>query len=104
MPSDPAKSASERNLLLVVAALVVAAGMVAVLTAWICGYVLDSLHNSNAMALLLTDAGVKADDANLERQLSVATAALVACRDLAFALGIGCLGVGVAGVGRVMRS
>lgn len=38
------------------------------------------------MALLITDAGIKSDDANLERQLSSATAALKVSADVAYAL------------------
>ena len=103
MPRSPERSA-DGNLLFAIIGLTLTAGTVALLVGWVCGYVLDSFQSSSTMALLITDAGVKSDDANLERQLSVATAALVACRDFAFALGIGCCGVGVAVVGRVMGS
>jgi hypothetical protein len=43
------------------------------------------------MALLITDAGIKSDDANLERQLSSATAALKVSADVAYALVIASL-------------
>ena len=55
------------------------------------------------MVLLITDAGLKSDDANLERQLSSATAALQAVRDIGYALGFGALGVGVAVLIRYRR-
>jgi hypothetical protein len=64
--------------------------------AYISSYILDSFQNTTAMVMLITDAGTKSDDANLERQLSVATLGLKACRDLGWALAVGCLGVGVA--------
>jgi hypothetical protein len=59
-------------------------------------HILSSFANSETMALLITDAGTKSDDANLERQLTSATMGLRACRDLGWALAVGCLGVGVA--------
>ncbi len=52
---------------------------------------------------LITDAGTKSDDKNLERNLSSATMALKACRDLGWALSVGCLGVGVAVFLRLRR-
>ena len=48
------------------------------------------------MALLITDAGVKSDDANLERQLSSATAALKMSADIAYALVVASLMMGLA--------
>jgi len=78
-------------------ALVVCAGMAAVSVAYISDLILSSFANSSTMALLITDAGnVSSDDANLERQLTSATMGLKACRDLGWALAVGCLGVGVA--------
>jgi hypothetical protein len=59
-------------------------------------YVLSSFQNTNAMVMLITDAGTKSDDKNLERQLTTATLGLQACRDLGLALAIGCFGTGVA--------
>jgi len=70
--------------------------MAAVSVAYISDLILSSFANSNTMALLITDAGTKSDDANLERQLTSATLGLKACRDLGWALAVGCLGVGVA--------
>ena len=77
-------------------ALVVCAGLAAVSVAYISDLILSSFANSNTMALLITDAGTKSDDAGLERQLTSATMGLKACRDLGWALAVGCLGVGVA--------
>lgn len=66
-------------------------------------FVLDSFQDTNAMVMLITDAGTKSDDKNLERNLSTATIGLQACRDLGLALAIGCLGVGVAVFLRIRR-
>lgn len=66
-------------------------------------FVLDSFQDTNAMVMLITDAGTKSDDKNLERNLSTATLGLQACRDLGLALAIGCLGVGVAVFLRIRR-
>lgn len=84
------------NLHLSISGLLIVALVTAVSVAWICGYVLDSFQDSNAMAMLITDAGVKSDDKNLEHHLTFATKALIICRDLGWALGIGSLGCGVA--------
>ena len=72
-------------------------------SAFICDFVLRSFEDSQAMVLLITDAGTKSDDKNLERNLSAATMALKACRDLGWALSVGCLGVGVAVFLRLRR-
>jgi len=93
--NDQRPSGSD-NLLLSVVGLLLVCAITAVLVASICAFVLDSFQDSHAMAMLITDAGVKSDDKNLERQLSQATLALKACRDLGWALGMGSLGVGVA--------
>jgi hypothetical protein len=77
-------------------ALLVCSAVGAFSVAYISSYILDSFQNTTAMVMLITDAGTKSDDANLERQLSVATLGLKACRDLGLALAVGCLGVGVA--------
>ena len=65
-------------------------------SAYICDFVLRSFQDTNAMVMLITDAGTKSDDKNLEKNLSAATMALKTCRDLGWALSVGCLGVGVA--------
>jgi len=77
-------------------ALLVCSAVGAFSVAYISSYILDSFQNTTAMVMLITDAGTRSDDANLERQLSVATLGLKACRDLGWALAVGCLGVGVA--------
>ena len=77
-------------------ALLICSCVGALAVAYISDLILSSFANSNTMALLITDAGTKSDDANLERQLTSATLGLKACRDLGWALAVGCLGVGVA--------
>lgn len=103
MPPGKEKQSADNNLLLAVALLVVAALLAAAASAFICDFVLRSFEDSQAMVLLITDAGTKSDDKNLERNLSSATMALKACRDLGWALSVGCLGVGVAVFLRLRR-
>lgn len=101
MRRSPDDGSAERNLLLTVCTLVAVAGLTAFGSAYICGFVLDGFASSETMVLLITDAGLKSDDANLERKLTAATTALRTCRDLGTALGVGCLGVGVAALYRL---
>jgi len=95
LPGKPNPSA-DKNLLFAVCGLVLAAFVAAACSAYICDFVLRSFQDTNAMVMLITDAGTKSDDKNLERNLSAATMALKTCRDLGWALSVGCLGVGVA--------
>jgi hypothetical protein len=101
----PAKQSpsGDKNLLLAVSALVLAALVAAAASAYICDFVLRSFQDTNAMVMLITDAGTKSDDKNLEKNLSAATQALKTCRDLGWALSVGCLGVGVAVFLRLRR-
>ena len=72
-------------------------------TAWACGYVLSSFQDSNTMALIITDAGLKSDDAKLEHQLTSATLALKTLRDIGMAVLVGGTGVALAVVIKVKR-
>jgi hypothetical protein len=76
-------------------ALLICSAVGAMSVAYISDYILSSFQDTTAMVMLITDAGTKSDDANLERQLSTATLGLKACRDLGWALAVGCLGVGL---------
>jgi hypothetical protein len=87
---------SEGNLIVAVFLLTAFAGASALGSAYISGFVLDQLQSTEAMALIITDGGIKSDSKELERNLSTATLALNACRDLGWALSVGCIGVGVA--------
>jgi hypothetical protein len=84
------------NLLLAVVLLTGFAGLSAFASAYIAGYVLDQLQSTDALVMIVTDAGLKSDSADLERNMSTATLALRCVRDLGWALAVGCFGVGVA--------
>jgi hypothetical protein len=96
VPPAKERPSADKNLLFAVCGLVLAAFVAAACSAYICDFVLRSFQDTNAMVMLITDAGTKSDDKNLERNLSAATMALKTCRDLGWALSVGCLGVGVA--------
>jgi hypothetical protein len=98
-----ADGASESNLLIAVMGLVIAAALAAIMSAWIAGYVLDQLQNTDALAMIVTDGGLKSDSKSLEQNMSSATYALKSCRDLGWALGVGCFGVGLAVLLRMYR-
>ena len=94
--AKPAKQSGSGNLLLAVTLLTGFAGLSALSSAYIAGYVLDQLQSTDALVMIVTDAGLKSDSADLERNMSTATMALKSVRDLGWALAVGCLGVGVA--------
>jgi hypothetical protein len=91
-----AKESGSGNLLMAVVLLTGFAGLSALSSAYIAGYVLDQLQSTDALVMIVTDAGLKSDSADLERNMSTATLALRSVRDLGWALAVGCLGVGVA--------
>ena len=93
---SPSPESGNANLLLAVCLLTAFAGLTALSSAWIAGYVLDSLQSTDALVMIVTDSGLKSDSATLERNMSTATLALKSCRDLGWALAVGCFGVGVA--------
>ena len=103
MPPRKESPSEGNNLLYAVGLLVIAAFVSAACSAFICDFVLRSFQDSQSMVLLITDAGTKSDDKNLERNLTSATLALKSCRDLGWALSVGCLGVGVAVFLRLRR-
>lgn len=96
MAKSPSPSASDSNLLWAIIALMACSFVGAVGVYVLSDYVLSSFQNTNAMVMLITDAGTKSDDPNLQRQLTTATLGLQACRDLGLALALGCFGTGVA--------
>ncbi len=91
-----AKESGSGNLLMAVILLTGFAGLSALSSAYIAGYVLDQLQSTDALVMIVTDAGLKSDSADLERNMSTATLALKSVRDLGWALAVGCLGVGMA--------
>ena len=84
------------NLLLAVCLLTAFSGLTAFASAYIAGYVLDTLQSRDALVMIVTDAGLKSDSVSVEQGLSAATLALKSVRELGWALAVGCLGVGVA--------
>ena len=93
--AKPRESGSA-NLLLAVCLLTAFAGVSAFSSAYIAGYVLDQLQSTDALVMIVTDAGLKSDSKDLEQNMSAATLALKSVRDLGWALAVGCLGVGMA--------
>ncbi len=91
-----AKESGSGNLLMAVILLTGFAGLSALSSAYIAGFVLDTLQSRDALVMIVTDAGIKSDSASVEQGLSSATMALKSVRDLGWALAVGCLGVGVA--------
>lgn len=94
--AKPSQPSGASNLLLAVCLLTAFAGLSALASAYIAGFVLDQLQNTEALALIVTDGGLKSDSADLERNMSWATMALRSVRDIGWALAVGCLGVGLA--------
>jgi hypothetical protein len=100
---SPAKESADTNLLWAVAILTAAAATAACASAYISGYVLDQLQNTEALALIVTDGGLRSDSKSLEHNMSAATVALESVRDLGWALAAGCLAVGAAVAVRAFR-
>lgn len=92
-PAAPAKSAGEVNLMWALLGLLSISLLAAGFTAWTCDYVLASFQDSNTMALLITDAGLKSDDAKLEANLTTATKTLGYLKDIGLAVVIGGTGI-----------
>ena len=89
----PPKSAGEVNLMWALLGLLCISLLAAGFTAWTCDYVLAGFQDSQTMALLITDAGVKSDDAKLEGQLTAATRTLGYLKDIGLAVVIGGTGI-----------
>ena len=58
---------------------------------------------TEALALIVTDGGLRSDSADLERNMSWASSALRSVRDIGWALAVGCIGVGIAVLIRLSR-
>lgn len=84
------------NLVWAVGGLLFVAILSSGISAYACDWVLSSFQNSNTMAMLITDAGLKSDDKNLQNNLSSATKTLALLRDVELAVMIGSLGVTLA--------
>lgn len=82
------------NLRLAVVGCVVVS-MICALTVYLTAdFILASFRQTDALVLLITDAGLRSDDKTLERNLSSATLALATCRDICLALFLGCCLIG----------
>ena len=78
------------NLLVAVVGCILISSLASITVYLTSDLILKSLNNTDAMVVLITDKGIVSDDANLEKNLNNATAALVACRDIALGLSISC--------------
>ena len=96
MPRKPSEQSGDDNLVLAVCFLTAFSGLSAFSSAYIAGYVLDTLQSRDALVMIVTDAGIKSDSISVEQGLSSATTALLAVRDLGVALSVGCIGVAIA--------
>lgn len=97
------QDADQNNLFWAVATLLGVAILASGYTAWACDYVVSSFQDSNTMVLLITDAGLKSDDAKLESQLTTATQTLKFLHQIGLAVVIGSVGVGITLVIRKVR-
>jgi hypothetical protein len=84
---------NESNLLWAVGFILAISCGCALYSAYVVQVTLDSLGNSNMMALIIIDGGKSfaSDDASLERNLNSATAALRMTADVAYATVAACL-------------
>lgn len=95
MPDTDAKpyGMHPANLLMAVIGCTIIAGLCAITVYLTADFILSSIKSANVMALLITDNPGQtfvADDKNLEKNLNSATQALLTCRDVSLALGVGC--------------
>lgn len=89
----PVKTVGEVNLMWALLGLLTISLVAAGFTAWTCDYVLASFQDSNTMALLITDAGLKSDDAKLESNITTATNTLRYLKDIGLAVVVGGTGI-----------
>lgn len=90
------KPSVDNNLLISAGIILGISSVCAVYTAWVVNEVLNAFASTEAMVMLITDSGIKSDDLKTERQLSEATLALQTSRDIAVALVVASLMMGVA--------
>jgi len=96
MPKESPPRSADNNLLIAAGIILGIAGLCSVYTGMVVTAVLGAFESSEAMVMLITDSGIKSDDLKTERQLSEATLALRASRDIAVALGVASLMMGAA--------
>jgi hypothetical protein len=85
-----AEGFNPHNLLVAVVGCVLISSLASLTVYLTADLILQSFRSTDAMVVLITDKGIVSDDATLEKNLSNATAALVACKDIALVLGISC--------------
>lgn len=95
-PKASPPSGAETNLMWALIGLLSISLLAAGFTAWTCDYVLASFQDSNTMALLITDAGLKSDDKNLEGNLTTATQTLHYLKDIGLSVVVGGSGIALA--------
>lgn len=96
MPKESPQKSGDNNLLISAGIILAISAVCAVYTAWVVNNVLNAFASTDAMVMLITDSGIKSDDLKTERQLSEATIALQTSRDIAFALVVASLMMGMA--------
>lgn len=96
MPKESPQKSGDNNLLISAGIILAISAGCAVYTAWVVNNVLNAFASTEAMVMLITDSGIKSDDLKTERQLSDATLALQTSRDIALALVVASLMMGVA--------
>jgi hypothetical protein len=101
MPKQSTQKSGDNNLLISAGIILGIASLCSVYTGIVVNAVLGAFESSEAMVMLITDSGIKSDDLKTERQLSEATLALRASRDIAVALGVASLMMGMALAWRV---
>jgi hypothetical protein len=90
------KQSVDNNLLISAGIILGISSVCAIYTAWVVNQVLNAFASTEAMVMLITDSGIKSDDLKTERQLSEATLALQTSRDVAVALVVASLMMGIA--------
>lgn len=94
-PKPSVKPADDTNLFWSIVTLLGVAILASGYTAWACNFVVSSFQNSNTMVMLITDAGLKSDDARLERNLTQATQTLNFLHQIGLAVVVGSIGVAI---------
>jgi hypothetical protein len=85
---------SLHNMRLAVIGCVIVSMICALTVYFTADFILASFQSTEAMVMLITDAGIRSDDKTLEKNLTSATLALSTCRDVCLALFLGCCLIG----------
>jgi hypothetical protein len=96
VPKESPQKSGDNNLIISAGIILAISAVCAVYTAWVVNNVLNAFASTEAMVMLITDSGIKSDDLKTERQLSEATIALQTSRDIALALVVASLMMGMA--------